>query len=791
MKHNSSGAVSGVELLAPAGSLEAFFAAMDGGADAVYCGLQAFSARAKAKNFSITDLAGMCAYAHQQRRKLFVTVNTLVREDELPQLIDALAAVSEAGADAVIVQDLAVWRLAREHFPQLSLHASTQMTIHNSAGARQLEQMGFERVVLARELTLDEISNIRRNCNIELEHFVHGALCFCFSGQCYFSSWLGGKSGNRGRCTQPCRRRYNYRGRHGYYFSPNDLSALELLPTLARAGVSCFKIEGRMKSAEYVHQVVKAYRLVLDGGGDDSAARIKQARAMLKDSFGRAPTQGFLAGGQPADMATPGMRGATGRYLGEVRRNSNGRLYFNSRDPLHIGDRIRIQPGSDKVGTAFTIKQLWVGKRAVKKTAAGLVGVSHSFGSRFKAKDAVFKVASQQAFSISDNACRRRLQQVKTATCPLRLNVRLDDTVLELCGRAAEVALQRRYQVEVYPATNNPLSQQTLTQVFAATGRAPFELELLNVDDLPAVVIPPKRLKEIRRDFYAELEQMVHAATTQTLAEQKQRAQQALLPAGDPRPQLQEVTVAVRDIREMRALDNHNVDRILVPVTAAVLHRRWRATTRQRGGVVWDLPWVCFDQEWGIIEQAVQCLLDAGFRRFRLNNLSHFRLFADSADVELYTGYRLFCLNSQAMLAWQELGASGSELYIEDGRENMANLLRRSGSYPLQAVIYALVPLLTSRIDINSLRGGDDVVSDRGERYRVSRRAGLSVLQSHTPLSLTEHIGELHSMGCGGYLVDLSHCGVFSNEGRQVLDAVRLQRQIPGSSNFNFDRGIE
>jgi putative protease len=306
------------ELLAPAGSLEAFFAAMDAGADAVYTGLKAFSARAKARNVTLDELSGMVNYSHERGRKVYVTLNTLVKERELPALAETLADLEGLGIDAVILQDLAVWRLARRHFPGLELHASTQMTVHNAAGVRMLERLGFTRAVLARELSLAEIAAIRRQTTLELEHFIHGALCFSFSGQCYFSSFLGGKSGNRGRCAQPCRRRYRYRNEDGYYFSTNDLSAIDLLPELAEAGVVSFKIEGRMKSAEYVASVVGAYRRVLDAPPETRRDAVKAGKELLKLSFGRLPTRGFLPGGVPTDIAIPSLTGATGRFLGEA-----------------------------------------------------------------------------------------------------------------------------------------------------------------------------------------------------------------------------------------------------------------------------------------------------------------------------------------------------------------------------------------------------------------------------------------------------------------------------------------
>ncbi|HSH12775.1 MAG TPA: peptidase U32 family protein, partial [Desulfurivibrionaceae bacterium] len=306
------------ELLAPAGGLPAFFAALEAGADAVYCGLTSFSARANAKNFTIDEVGRMAAYAHSLGRKLYVALNTLVKEQELPLLVDTLAGLCETGVDGLIIQDLAVWRLVRHHFPELPLHGSTQMTIHNAAGVNQLAAMGFTRAVLARELSLAEIAAIGRESRIELEHFVHGALCFSISGQCLFSSLLTGKSGNRGRCVQPCRRRYTLREQPGHYFSTSDLCAIDHLPRLIEAGVKSFKIEGRMKSPEYVGRVVAAYRLVLDAAPQGRKAALEKARQELELSFGREATSGFLTGSLSGAIAAPARAATIGRHLGRV-----------------------------------------------------------------------------------------------------------------------------------------------------------------------------------------------------------------------------------------------------------------------------------------------------------------------------------------------------------------------------------------------------------------------------------------------------------------------------------------
>ena len=403
------------ELLAPAGSLEAFFAALENGADAVYCGLAEFSARAKAKNFTPADLARMTAFAHRQGRKLYVTLNTLLKEKELPRLGELLAELETMAVDGIIIQDLGVWRLARRHFPGLPLHASTQMTIHNAAGVRILEELGFSRAVLARELTLTEIADIRRQSTIELEHFVHGALCFAFSGQCFFSSALSGASGNRGRCAQPCRRRYQLGDRSGYFFSTSDLCALELLPRLQEAGVVSFKIEGRMKSADYVARVVAAYRLMLDAPAGQRKEALRRAGEQLELAFGRESTKGFLGGGIPGGLSASRRQGTLGRQLGEVSSLRGGLLGFTTSERLHVGDRIRVQPANDQAGSGFTVREILRRGRKVKAVAAGdflQIPIPAQAGF-FQPGDTIFKVGGKAAFLLSPQACRAKLEGVK------------------------------------------------------------------------------------------------------------------------------------------------------------------------------------------------------------------------------------------------------------------------------------------------------------------------------------------------------------------------------------------
>lgn len=298
-----------VEILAPAGSMESMIAAINAGADAVYMGGSRFGARAYADNPEEDDFLKAIDYAHLHGCKLYMTVNTLVKESELEDLYAFLQPYYERGLDAVIVQDMGVFAFIREQFPNLPIHASTQMTVTSYRSAQMLKELGAERVVTARELSLEEIAAIRDHVDIEIESFVHGALCYCYSGQCLLSSLIGGRSGNRGRCAQPCRLPYEVKGQKAderYVLSLKDLCTLDLLPDIIEAGVYSLKIEGRMKSPRYTAGVVRIYRKYVDlylKNGRKGYRVDPEDKQMLLDLFDRGGfTEGYYRKHNGKDM---------------------------------------------------------------------------------------------------------------------------------------------------------------------------------------------------------------------------------------------------------------------------------------------------------------------------------------------------------------------------------------------------------------------------------------------------------------------------------------------------------
>ena len=318
------------ELLAPAGDYGCFQAALKAGADAVYIGGQQYGARAYAGNFSSGEVLSALDEAHFYGKKIYLTVNTLMKQEELDRLADFIAPFYEAGLDGVIVQDVGALCVLGENFPRLPLHASTQMTVTDAAGARALKRLGVVRVVPARELSLEEAAVLKKESGLEVEVFIHGAMCYCYSGQCLFSSMLGGRSGNRGRCAQPCRQPYRIcsqkTGKACYPLSLKDLCAIDLIPELMDAEIDSFKIEGRMKRAEYVAGVTDAYRRRIDGYLENPEKKREvpqQDRRLLSSLYVRGGLgSGYLTKHNGRDMVTldqPGYAGCEEELLQEIR----------------------------------------------------------------------------------------------------------------------------------------------------------------------------------------------------------------------------------------------------------------------------------------------------------------------------------------------------------------------------------------------------------------------------------------------------------------------------------------
>ncbi|MDR1069474.1 MAG: DUF3656 domain-containing protein [Gracilibacteraceae bacterium] len=499
---------SRMELLAPAGSEEALRAAIASGADAVYLGGQAFNARAGADNFTDAGLAAAVRYAHDRRTRVYVTMNILLAEEETDAFAAFARRVYAAGADAVIVQDMGAISLLRALLPDLPVHASTQATLTGGGGARLLAEMGVTRAILAREVSLAEIKEIRAGTDMELEVFVHGAHCVCYSGQCLFSSYIGARSGNRGRCAQPCRLPYALEDEGGrdllagqkagnHLLSTRDLNMLEHLPALAAAGVSALKIEGRMKRPEYVATVTRVYRKALDG-----ETLTAEDRRGLEQIFNREFTTGYYLGGGGRETMSWQRPNNRGTRLGRVTDCARGRLGLRLETSLAPGDGIEVWTGRGRDGA--TVRALFDAEgRELTAAGAGMTvwlpfaGQAGVGDRAFKTADAALLREARLSFRAGPAARPRALFMSVSGGAGERLRL----TAAEEDGVTAEVFSSS----PAVPAHNRPLTPEYLRRQLGRLGDTPFALAGLTARLDGDIIIPVSELNEMRRAVTARL----------------------------------------------------------------------------------------------------------------------------------------------------------------------------------------------------------------------------------------------------------------------------------------------
>lgn len=351
---------------------------MQNGADCVYFGASSFSARASAKNFDLDELKSAIKYAKLRNVKTNLTLNILIKNDEFEDAVYLASKAYEYGIDAIIVQDLGLARFLIRNFPNLPIHASTQMTVHNIEGVKILEELGFSRAVLSRELSSSEIKEICQNSNIEIEAFVHGALCMSYSGRCLLSSMIGGRSGNRGKCAQPCRLPYELISENklldkGHLLSPRDLCSLDFLPELVKAGVKCFKIEGRMKTPEYVATVTRIYRKYLDKIFNNEPYIIEnQDKKDLMQVFNRGGfSSGHLDEEPNKNLVFKTKPNNIGLPIGKIKKYIPSKSYIevDLTEKIAIGDSIMIDSEKNK----YTVSELISNGKNIKVAETGTV----------------------------------------------------------------------------------------------------------------------------------------------------------------------------------------------------------------------------------------------------------------------------------------------------------------------------------------------------------------------------------------------------------------------------------
>jgi putative protease len=503
-----------LELLAPAGDWDSLLAAIAAGADAIYLGGKLFNARQNAANFDLDQLHTATDLLHLHHKKIYITVNTLVAESELNEALDYLNQLYNLGVDAIIIQDLGLIHLVQKYLPDLELHASTQMTVHNCEGAAFLKELGMKRVVLARELTKTEVESIARESGIEVEVFVHGALCVCYSGQCLMSSMIGGRSGNRGRCAQPCRMEYQIGfGENqliptggAYLLSPKDIALINEIPELDRIGVTSLKIEGRMKRPEYVYQVVKIYRQALERYRENpNAFSVAPAEMQeLEQSFNRGFSSGYFGGNRNSGIMGFNRPNNRGVYLGRISTSDRLGQYISLKleADLERGDEVEvwISQGGRAAGS---VKDLTVDGQVVNMAKAGTTIVLALEG-RFHTGDRVFKIFAIKNDRETKQALDKDNPDIKIA-CSVEVSGKLDELLTIRYNDQEGCSGNSNTETPLQLARNRPLTREILWEQLSKLGNTPFYLTDLQLKIADNVMMPLSDLNQARRHAIEDL----------------------------------------------------------------------------------------------------------------------------------------------------------------------------------------------------------------------------------------------------------------------------------------------
>jgi len=760
------------ELLAPAGSAEAYYAAVDAGADAVYLGLGKFNARERAENFNLEDLCRIRPHARSRGVRLYVAMNTLLTEADLPEAIGLLHQVAPLQPDAIIAADLGLVRILHEFFPGIPVHMSTQAGCASAEAAEEFARMGVSRVILERHLGKEEIARIAERSPAAVEIFVHGSLCYSYSGKCLFSSYLGGKSGNRGVCVQPCRRLYGHGGEAEAIFSTRDLSLLPHLPDLVPLGIASLKIEGRMRGAEYVAGVVSAYRAALDGiRAGTPAEGVAEGTRILSQVIGRETTPGLPGGARPGEVATGGESGNIGERIGMVTRVEDGWAFVPGAAGISPGDRLRAQFREDGSGRGFS---------AIDPRGEG-GGLRVKVPFPVSPGDLLFRVG---AAGRAEFARLARKEMEATPPDGARFLVSVSPGTVTVKASYGNVEKAFVYRISGPPGgpagTVPPDGERQLADAYR--GDLPLAGVRVEIHGGPGVWGDVRTLflqaaRQFDREFYLEGKRL-RVEILPTLRVSGSRPEEApgtVIFAGCRPEQLPHLPKAPEVVP-------------VVDFTRSLARDPSPAARYARSGGFLRLPSPMLESDAAFLRRTVTDAIRKGYTRWVVSDAGHFRLFAPAPlrrQVTLISDHYLYAFNMGALAALSRMGATRMILPVEatvPALRDVAKFLYGLGI----AVAYGPVPLMISRLlPAGGVRGGE-VESPRAERFRVTADEHGSAVLPAEPFSASGSLHVLREAGIRDFFADLR--GLGPPEIAEVLSALSADREIPGTSTFNILR---
>ena len=800
-----------VEILAPAGSMECLKAAIAAGADAVYTGGALFGARAYAHNLTEEELLEAIDYVHLHGRRLYLTVNTLIKDREMEkQMYDYLLPYYRQGLDAVIVQDIGLFRFIRKHFPDLPIHASTQMTLTGVDGAKFLEKEGAQRIVTSRELSMAEVKKIADETELEIESFVHGALCYCYSGQCLFSSFIGGRSGNRGQCAQPCRLLYQTpeAKKPQYLLSLKDICTLELIPEMIESGIYSFKIEGRMKKPEYAAAVAFQYRKYADlylkyyeecpAGEDPAAYAMKKYRVceedrqMLLDLYNRG---GFHTGyyhtqngremvslNRPNHAGVPAVkvlakkgRTVTAKAMTDLspqdiielpmRRGREKADNYTCKDAVRKGMNVQIPVFAD---TPFKRDEIWMRTRN-----SALIERLHEEFVNGKIKERIcgtFRLYPQEAAT---------------------LTVKCRDAEITVTGEKAQEALSQ------------PMSRERIEKQLRKTGNTEFEFSFLKAEIGEKVFLPMQSLNELRREALETLEKVI--------CENYRRSGEVKEPEENKTELSMEEevisgwTASVRTAEQLEViLEEEAIGRIYVDCTMFPRiwekdsYVEWITKVHAAGKEIYlVMPYIFRERTRKQYEAAYNRIFGAGWDGILIANYESFAFLKEHGYTgRIMTDYNLYEFNQESRKFWKEKGVFEFTAPVELTERELQDLRVKDG----EVIVYGYLPMMISAGCIQKTtrgclkKSGQTTITDRYRNPFVVKNECdycYNILYNYVPLYLGDRMEEVYQIGPGR--IRLMFTTERQQEVRQILSAYFEGKELPEGTytRGHWKRGIK
>lgn len=787
-----------VELLAPAGSLEAMRGAFCAGADAVYLGGPLFGARAYADNLTVEQLGDAIDEVHLNEKKLYLTVNTLLKEEEYQnQLYEYIRPLYERGLDAVILQDLGVLHFIREQFPDLPIHASTQMTVTGIHGIEFLENLGVSRVVTARELSLAELGKICKSTSMEIESFVHGALCYCFSGQCLYSSLIGGRSGNRGRCAQPCRlpyevlengKRISQKG-EDFVLSPKDMCTLDIIPALVESGVYSFKIEGRMKKPEYVAGTVHIYRTYIDQyleKGKKGYFVKETDKKLVMDLYNRGGfSQGYYKEWNGRDMISLSRPNHFGVEVGKVTGIKKGNLGITLSEPIHSGDVIEIpQKGNQKleitVNKEISVNSLW--KIPVKKESEFWMGSS------------VNRTRNQALLDEIRNTYLQENPKKK-----IKGNLKLSEgnpVILELIYRDIHISVSGEIPQK---AQNRPATEDSIRKQILKTGNTPFEFEQLGVELAGDYFVPNQMLNQLRREGLIELEKallstyrrkaMPAISRDEGLTRQSEGLRWSV--SVEKKEQL-EAALACQSVTSIY-LDCTMLDSLFGEGGELEQYAGWCQDKNKECYLI--LPHILRGMFADKLIAALPELEKSSLTGYVVRNLEEVEILKKSGShKKCILDHNMYLFNSETERFWASLEFERGTFPLElNARE-----LRQQGGWKKELIVYGYLSMMvSSQCLVNTTKGCKNqpqnlVLKDRKQKEFVVKnhcKYCYNTIYNTSPLVLLDQEPMIRKIG--PERIRLSFTTESAQETKRVLQAFKevFEGQKPAEWNQDFTRG--